>query len=107
MCLGFKRLPYPNSMVIFVANILFIFFELTLTLNSKVAIITSDQDTFVEFLYPSNGLNWLQGDFGESGLPDIRAQSGFVAEDGRYFTLSGSGTDNVSVFFEKEKKEKI
>lgn len=47
-------------------------------------------------MYPSNGLNWLQGDQGESGLPDIRAQAGFIAEDGRFFTVTGSGTDNVS-----------
>lgn len=63
-----------------------------------MAIICGEQDTFVEFLYPSNGLNWLQGDQGESGLPDIRAQAGFVAEDGRYFTVTGSGTDNVSLY---------
>lgn len=62
----------------------------------KVAIINSEQDTFVQFLYPSNGLNWLQGDFGESGLPDIRAQAGFCAEDGRLFLLPGSGSGNVS-----------
>lgn len=63
----------------------------------KVAIICGEQDTFVEFLYPTNGLNWLQGDQGESGLPDIRAQAGFVAEDGRFFTVTGSGTDNVRI----------
>lgn len=70
----------------------------TLTLcsaKSKVAIITSQRDTYVEFLYPSSGLNWLQGDVGESGLPDIRPQSGFVAEDGRFYTLPGSGSDSV------------
>lgn len=61
----------------------------------KVAIITSQRDTYVEFLYPSSGLNWLQGDIGESGLPDIRPQSGFVAEDGRFYTLPGSGSDSV------------
>lgn len=66
--------------------------------NTQVAIICGEHDTFVEFLYPSNGLNWLQGDQGESGLPDIRAQVGFIAEDGRHFTVSGSGTDNVSNF---------
>lgn len=67
--------------------------------NTQAAIICGDQDTYVEFLYPSNGIHWLQGDQGESGLPDIRAQAGFVAEDGRFFTVTGSGTDNVSVFF--------
>lgn len=64
----------------------------------KVAIINSEQDTFVQFLYPNTGLNWLQGDFGESGLPDIRAQAGFGAEDGRFFLLPGSGTENVRYY---------
>lgn len=61
----------------------------------QVAIICGEEDTFVQFLYPRDGLNWLQGDLGDSGLPDIRAQVGFVAEDGRHFELKGSGTDNV------------
>lgn len=65
----------------------------------KVAIISSQHDTYVEFLYPNNALNWLQSDLGESGLPDIRAQCGFVAEDGRFFTLPGSGSDNVCITF--------
>lgn len=42
-----------------------------------------------------NGLNWIQSDIGESGLPDVRAQAGFVSEDGRYYALKGSGSDNV------------
>lgn len=58
--------------------------------------IVDDEDTFVQFIYPTGGLNWLQGDIGPLGLPDIRAQAGFVAEDGRSFNLDGSGTENVS-----------
>lgn len=61
----------------------------------QVVIICGEDETFVAFLYPQNGLNWLQGDPGESGLPDVRAQAGFVAEDGRFLILKGSGTDNV------------
>lgn len=53
----------------------------------------------MEFLFPSNGLNWLQGDQGESGLPDIRGQSGFIADNERYLSLPGSGTENVSSNF--------
>lgn len=60
-----------------------------------MAIICGEEETFVQFLYPDKGLNWLQGDVGESGLPDVRAQAGFVAEDGRFFSLKGSGTENV------------
>jgi nidogen (entactin) len=49
-------------------------------------------------VYPQNGLNWVRGDTGDSGLPDIRAQAGFVSEDGRHFLLKGSGTDKVRAF---------
>ncbi|XP_023302735.2 nidogen [Lucilia cuprina] len=67
----------------------------------QVIIISDDQDTFVQFLYPSGGLNWLQGENGPLGLPDIRAQAGFVSEDGRYFNLEGSGTDIARFLSEK------
>lgn len=62
----------------------------------QVALIANEQRTFVHFIYPEGGLNWLQGEVGELGLPDIRAQVGFVAEDGRYYNLNGSGSENVS-----------
>lgn len=52
-------------------------------------------------IYPSGGLNWLQGENGPLGLPDIRAQAGFIAEDGRFFDLDGSGTSAVS--FQQQK----
>ncbi|TMW40005.1 hypothetical protein DOY81_014912, partial [Sarcophaga bullata] len=67
----------------------------------QVIIISDDQDTFVQFLYPASGLNWLQGENGPLGLPDIRAQAGFVSEDGRYFNLEGSGTENARFLSEK------
>lgn len=44
-----------------------------------MAIIIDEFETYVQFLYPINGLNWVQGDVGESGLPDVRAQAGFVS----------------------------
>lgn len=69
--------------------------------------MSDDQDTFVQFLYPSGGLNWLQGENGPLGLPDIRAQAGFVSEDGRYFNLENSGTDNVSLYIPTTIKKKI
>ncbi|TDG47937.1 hypothetical protein AWZ03_005718 [Drosophila navojoa] len=61
----------------------------------QVALIVGDSQTFVQFIYPQGGLNWLQGEAGEYGLPDIRAQAGFVAEDGRYYNLNGSGSENA------------
>lgn len=61
-----------------------------------MAIIGDEIETFVQYLYPTSGLNWVQGDIGESGLPDVRAQAGFVSEDGRFYSLKGSGTDKVN-----------
>lgn len=50
-----------------------------------MAIISDEIETYVQYLYPIDGLNWVQGDIGESGLPDVRAQAGFVSS--RRFTL--------------------
>lgn len=64
----------------------------------QVAIIWNEEETFVQFLYPKDGISWIQGDIGESGLPDVRAQAGFISEDGRVFELKGSGSENVNQF---------
>lgn len=62
----------------------------------QVVISTDGVDSYVEFIYPEDGLQWIRGDGSkESGLPDARAQVGFVAPDGRYYTLPNSGTDQV------------
>lgn len=61
----------------------------------QVAISTDGASTFVEFLYPENGLQWIQGSGDESGLPDARAQVGIISTDGSLFTLPGSGTEQV------------
>lgn len=63
----------------------------------QAVLIVNGEETFVQLIYPSEGLNWLQGENGPLGLPDIRAQAGFIAEDGRFFDLDGSGTSAVSV----------
>ncbi|KRT78905.1 EGF-like domain containing protein, partial [Oryctes borbonicus] len=61
----------------------------------QVAIISNNDDSYVEFLYPENGIQWIQGTGDGSGLPDARAQAGIIAPDGRYHLLPGSGTDKV------------
>lgn len=61
----------------------------------QVAVISDENESFVEFLYPQGGLQWVQAETGESGLPDIRARAGFIAADGRYVSLKGSGSDKV------------
>lgn len=64
--------------------------------SKQAAILCGAEHTYVQLLYPENGLNWLQGDIGNSGLPDVRAQAGFVSDDGRAHGLPGTGTDSVS-----------
>lgn len=61
----------------------------------QIAISSDSQQSFVEFLYPENGLNWIQGTADESGLPDARAQAGIISPDAKLFTLPGSGTEQV------------
>ncbi|KAL3266111.1 hypothetical protein HHI36_010297 [Cryptolaemus montrouzieri] len=61
----------------------------------QVVIVTDGVDSFVELLYPENGIQWIQGTGDESGLPDARAQAGFIASDGSVFTLPASGTEQV------------
>lgn len=62
----------------------------------QVVISTDGQDTYIEFIYPEDGIQWIQGTGDrESGLPDARAQAGFISSDGRYYILPGSGTDQV------------
>lgn len=62
----------------------------------QVIISTDGVDSYVEFIYPENSIQWIQGTGDkESGLPDARAQAGFMSTDGRHFTLPGSGTDQV------------
>lgn len=61
----------------------------------QVAITSSDDESYVEFLYPQGGIQWVKAELGESGLPDIRARAGFISSDGRYTGLKGSGTDRV------------
>lgn len=61
----------------------------------QAVIICTETDTFVKLVYPENGIQWLRGEIGELGLPDIRAQAGFNSEDGRFFKLEGSGTEKI------------
>lgn len=61
----------------------------------QVAIISNADETYVEYLYPQGGIQWIQAETGESGLPDIRARAGFILTDGRIVELRGSGTDKV------------
>ncbi|XP_076650087.1 nidogen isoform X4 [Halictus rubicundus] len=60
----------------------------------QVAISSNGTNSYVELLYPDNGIQWIQGESHPSGLPDAKAQAGFMSE-GRMYTLKGSGTDQI------------
>ncbi|XP_043521390.1 nidogen isoform X4 [Frieseomelitta varia] len=60
----------------------------------QVAIISNSTHSYVEFLYPENGVQWIQGESHPNGLPDAKAQAGLMSE-GRIYTLKGSGTDQI------------
>ncbi|XP_044255979.1 nidogen [Tribolium madens] len=61
----------------------------------QLVIITDGAKSFVELLYPKEGIQWIQGTGDESGLPDARAQAGFISAEGKMYTLPGSGTEQV------------
>ncbi|XP_017755220.1 PREDICTED: nidogen-2 isoform X3 [Eufriesea mexicana] len=60
----------------------------------QVAISSNGTHSYVELLYPENGIQWIQGESHPNGLPDAKAQAGLMSE-GRIYTLRGSGTDQI------------
>lgn len=61
----------------------------------QTAIISNGTESFVEFLYPERDIQWVQKDTQILSLPDAKAQAGFVSEDGRVYTLRGSGSHQI------------
>lgn len=61
----------------------------------QIAVITNGNESFVELLYPEREIQWIQKEATPGSLPDAKAQAGFVAEDGRVFTLRGSGSHQI------------
>ncbi|KAJ8721700.1 hypothetical protein PYW07_002475 [Mythimna separata] len=61
----------------------------------QTAIISNGTETFVEFLYPERDIQWVQKETQVLSLPDAKAQAGFVSEDGRIYTLRGSGSHQI------------
>ncbi|XP_055855173.1 nidogen-like [Episyrphus balteatus] len=62
----------------------------------QAVIICNSDETYVQFIYPDEGINWFNSDSVEFGVRDVLAQAGFVSDDGRYFMINGSGTENVA-----------
>ncbi|XP_015113339.1 nidogen-2 isoform X5 [Diachasma alloeum] len=60
----------------------------------QVVISSNGTHSYIELLYPNGGIQWIQGESHPNGLPDAKAQAGFMSE-GRMYTLKGSGTDQI------------
>jgi nidogen (entactin) len=61
----------------------------------QIAIISNGTESFVELLYPERFIQWIQREAQPSTLTDAKAQAGFIAEDGRVFSLRGSGSHQI------------
>ncbi|XP_045494684.1 nidogen [Colias croceus] len=61
----------------------------------QIAVISNGTESFVELLYPEREIQWIQKETAPGSLPDAKAQAGFIAEDGRVFTLRGSGSHQI------------
>ncbi|XP_050299870.1 nidogen [Anthonomus grandis grandis] len=61
----------------------------------QAVIITDGRESYAEFLYPDNGIQWIQGTGDQSGLVDARAQVGFLSPEGKMHLLPGSSTEYV------------
>ncbi|XP_033230470.1 nidogen-like isoform X2 [Belonocnema kinseyi] len=60
----------------------------------QAAISSNGTHSYVELLYPQDGIQWIQGESHPNGLPDAKAQVGFMSE-GTIYALPGSGTDQI------------
>lgn len=61
----------------------------------QIAVISNGTESFVQFLYPEREIQWVQKETPAGSLPDAKAQAGFIADDGRLFTLRGSGSHQI------------
>lgn len=61
----------------------------------QIAIISNGTESFVEFLYPEKEIQWFQKESQIISLPDAKAQAGFISEDGRIYSLRGSGSHQI------------
>lgn len=62
----------------------------------QVVVATDGNESFVQFIYLDNGIQWIQGQSSESGIPNARAQAALISHDRKLFTLPGSGTDQIT-----------
>lgn len=61
----------------------------------QAVIISNGTESFVELLYPEREIQWIQAETQEGSYPEAKAQVGFISEDGRVFTVRGSGSHQI------------
>ena len=61
----------------------------------QVIIASNGNDSYCFFLYPENSIQWIQGQTEANNLPNAITQAGFISNDGRFFKMPGSGTEQV------------
>lgn len=60
----------------------------------QCAVSSNGTHSYVEFLYPENGIQWIRGESHPNGLPDAIAQAGIIGES-KFYAIPGSGTDQI------------
>jgi Nidogen-like. len=60
----------------------------------QIIVISDGEESFVEYLYAENGIQWLQVDPDQLSLSDAKAQAGLMQDDFVY-SLPSSGTDQA------------
>ena len=65
-------------------------------MNSFQIVIASDgSNSFAFFHYADGGIQWIKAMGKNRNMPDARAQAGIISGEGTFFTLPGSGRDQV------------
>ena len=60
-----------------------------------MVVASDDSNSYVMFLYPQSGLQWIKGQGKNRNMPDARAQVGLISGEGRHLLLPGSGYDQI------------
>ena len=59
-------------------------------------IVASDASASVVIInYADDGIEWIKALGKNRNMPDARAQAGIISGEGPYFTLPGSGRDQI------------
>lgn len=60
-----------------------------------MVIASNGNESYGFFLYPDNGIQWVQGQTSLNAIQDARTQAGFMSGSGQFYKLPGSGSEQV------------